>query len=256
MFAQRFDASMNGVSLASIDPEIILCDVRQQAPRVKTDLFERAARAGQRVTSRRRQSLTVELVFAVRIYSMAMRDRVMSQVAKWAGDGGWLTVSNRPGQRLRVQVEEAPTVQSSLKWTEEIVLRMTAYERPYWEDAYPVVSTITSNGTIRPSGTLRDAYVECRVTNKGTGTLTSFTATCGTTHMTIRGLSLAPDKTAVIAYTDDDLLVIREDGVSALDKRTADSDDDLIAITREINTINITADQDVQAVFSSRGRYL
>jgi hypothetical protein len=74
--------------------------------------------------------------------------------------------------------------------------------------------------------------------------------------MTLTGLSLAAGKTAVIAYTDDDLLVIREDGESALDKRTADSDDDLIAITREMNTISITADQDVQAVFSARGRYL
>lgn len=252
----RYDASINGVSLASVAPEIIICDIRQPTPKVKTDLFERAARSGQRVTNRRRQSLTVELSFAVRIYSMATRDRVMSQVAKWAGDGGWLTVSNRPGERLRVHVDEPPTVESSLKWTEEIVLRLTAYERPYWEEAYPTIATITSAGTLRPAGTLRDAFVECRVTNKGAGTLTTFTATCGSTHMTLTGLSLAAGKTAVIAYTDDDLLVIREDGKSALDKRTADSDDDLIAITREMNTISITADQDVQAVFSARGRYL
>lgn len=250
----RFDAYLNGVSFAQLDPAIILCDIVEKPPKEDRDEAKRALHPGTRISSRTRRSLPVELIFCIREYDIQARARVMDKVAEWAGDGGWLTVNTRPGQRLYV-TPELPALGSSLKWTEDITLTLTAYERPYWEQQWPTTAIITESGSLCPTGTFPTAYVECDVTNTGDADLTILTLTCADTFITLEGLAVPHGEHVKVHYTDDDIFRITAAGASALANRTAESHDDLIAFARRSNAIAVAADQPVSAVFSARGRY-
>lgn len=251
----RFDAMLNGVSFAGLDPAIILTDINEQAPKEDIETASRAIHPGTRLTFRRRRNLSVRLTFVVREYDPARRATLMDKIADWAVDDGWLVLSTRPDQRLYVHADTLPAMGSSLRWTDDIIIAMTAYERPYFEARWPVVSVISEQGSICPLGTVPEAYVEVDVTNKGAGDLTTLTATCATTRIKLEGLSVPPGEHIRIAYTDKDVLTITAAGVSALANRTADSHDDLIAYTRQSNIITVEADQPVTAEFSARGRW-
>lgn len=251
----RFDAYLSGVSFAQLDPAIILRDIEEMRPDEEREEARRAIHPGMRISARVRRSLSVRLIFCVREYDVAARARVLDKIAEWAGDGGWLTINSRPGQRLYVIPDSLPALGSSLRWTEDMEMTLTAYERPYWEQQWPTVVSIADSGNIRPVGTLPEAYVECEATNTGDGALTTLTLTCGDTAITLEGLDVPAGERVSIAYTDRDVLQITAAGASALANRTAESHDDLIARTRQDNAIAVSADQPVTAIFRARGRY-
>nr|MBR4281678.1 hypothetical protein [Clostridia bacterium] len=149
----RFDAALDGASFAEIDETVILLDIDEPPAEEDIDLARRAMHPGTRITSRIRRKLSVRLRFVVREYDIARRAWIMDRITAWAAKGGWLTINSRPGQRLRVVPERLPAMGSSLKWTAEIELTLTAYERPYWEQIQPMRVTITGEGTITPDGT-------------------------------------------------------------------------------------------------------
>lgn len=251
----RFDAAINGVSLSGLDPYILLADIDERPPEYRQELAARAIRSGQRISARTRLSLPVALKIHITTPHILTRSHVMQRLAEWVGDGGWLTINTRPDQRLYVYPDPAPSMGSHLSWTDEIEVTLTAYERPYWEQAFPAIAVIAEQGSICPIGTVPDAYVEVDVTNSGEGDLTTLTVTCATTRIKLEGLAVPPGEHVKIAYTDKDVLTITAAGVSALANRTADSHDDLIAYTRQSNIITVEADQSVTAEFSARGRW-
>lgn len=251
----RFDAYLNGVSFAHLDELILLRDINELPPQEDVQQTRRGLHPGTRITSRVRRSLSLRLVYNVREYDITARARVLDKIAAWAGNGGWLTINSRPGQRLYVVPEDLPSMGSSLKWTDDMEMTLTAYERPYWEQQWPVVSTITFTGNIIPLGTLPEAYVECDVTNTGDDALTSLTLSCDATKIALEGLNVPPGEHVTISYTDTGLMQIMAAGASALANRTAESSDDLIAIAKKKNGIAVLADQSVSATFKARGRF-
>lgn len=251
----RFDATMNGQSISQIDPALTLRDIIELDADVDKQYAPRAIHPGTRISARVRRSTTVRLVYIVRERDVAARTAIINKLADWAGEGGWLTISTRPDMRLRVEADQSPRVDSALKWTQDLTLDLTAYSRPYWEDMFPVQSVITEKGVIRPRGTYPIAYVQADITNTGSGALTTCEVTCGDTKITLNDLVVAPGEHVTISYDDDDILHITAGGFTALDKRTAASHDDLVAMTRVDNTISVSCDQPVCAVFYARGRY-
>lgn len=251
----RFDASLNGVSFANLDPKIILTDVNEEPADEDIETARRSLHPGTRLTYKVRRKLSLRFTFSVREYDMHRRSELIDKIADWAGDGGWLVLSSRPNQRLYVHPDTPPSQGSSLRWTDDLEMVLTAYERPYFEARWPTVAVITDSGTITPTGTYPTAYVEVDVANAGDGDLTSITITCADTHITLEGLQVPAGEKVSISYTDMDVMVITSAGASALANRTADSHDDLIAATRKANDIAVEADQPVSATFSARGRY-
>lgn len=251
----RFDATINGVSLSSLDPHVMLADIDEAPAEYTQETANRAIHPGQRYSARVRRSLTVRLKIHITTPHILIRSQVLDKVADWVGDGGWLTVLTRPNQRLYVYPDTPPALGSSLDWTGEIEVALTAYERPYWEQVHPTVAVITDSGTIIPTGTVPEAYVEVDAKNVGTGNLTEITLTCADTSIRLEGLTVPAGGHVIITYTDKDVMVITADGVSALANRTAESSDDLIARVRTANAISVTADQAVSAVFRARGRF-
>lgn len=252
----RFEATLNGVAFSNLDPTIILRDIEEMPPNTESTTVKRAIHPGMRVTSQVRRALSLKLIFCVREYDISARSRVLDKIACWVGNGGWLTINSRPGQRLFVMLDRPPSLGSSLKWTGDMEMTLTAYDRPYWEQQWPTAVTITDIGNITPIGTHPDAYVECDVTNIGDGDLTGMEIICGGTKIRLEDLSVPSGEHVQIRYTDRDVLTITAAGKSALANRTDDSSDDLIAHTRQQNAVAISADQPVSAIVYARGRFL
>lgn len=251
-----FEASLDGQSLSAIAPDILLLDVIERPVREDKQTAARALHPGLRLAHRMRQSLSVDLVIMIRDRSVRRRAEVMRSVAEWAWGGGWLTVNTHPGERLRVAAEEQPVMGSSAAWTDKITITLTAYECPYWEADEATEVTITDEGTLRFPGGAVDSVVEVTATNTGADALTTITFGCGSTTITLEGLSVPAGESVAIAYTDDDIMTITAAGASALSSRTAESDDDLRAVPNEDNAISVSADQSVSATFYARGRWL
>lgn len=252
----RFDAVLNDRSLCEIDASIILVDISERAAEQTILTESRAMKAGTWITNIHRERLSVRLTFVIRERDVVKRSQIMDDVIQWASNGGWLSLSTRPSQKLYVNSNVLPALGSALRWTDEIIMELTAYERPYWEQVDPTVETITDSGTITPDGTVPDVYVECDVVNNGADDLTAVALICDDTFIALEGLAVPSGGHVVISYTDKDVLTITADGESALSSRTAESHDDLIARSRQENSISVEADQPVEATFSARGRYL
>ena len=249
----RFEATLNGVAFSNIDEKLILRDIEEMRPRETQNESPRATYPGTRVSSRVRRALSVRLVFCVREYDITKRADVLDKVAKWAANGGWLTINSRPGQRLYVRPDEMPSMGSSLKWTEDMYMTLTAYENPFWEDE--TAKTLTGNGYLNPGGTYPTAYVSCDITNAGHAALTKVTVNCGSTKIILDGLYITNGQTVSIGYTDDGILQITANGVSALANRTPDSSDDLMIRGGVSTWVSVTSNVTVTRVFSTRGRY-
>lgn len=256
----RFEATLNGVAFSNIDEKLILRDIEEMRPRETQNESPRATYPGTRVSSRVRRALSVRLIFCVREYDITKRADVLDKVAKWAANGGWLTINSRPGQQLYVRPDEMPSMGSSLKWTDDMYMTLTAYENPFWEAETAATLAITTsattiNGYLKPVGTYPTAYVSCYVTNTGSAALTQLTVRTPRSSIQLTGLNVPNGKTVSIGYSDDGILMITANGTSALANRTASSADDLIATCNAQNTVSATANVTIKATFTSRGRY-
>lgn len=143
---------------------------------------------------------------------------------------------------------------SALNWQEQMQAVFTAYELPFWQDITPSRETITANGSLFVPG-IGEAMCDVEVANKGSSAITTLTLTCGDTEMIFSGISLAKGETLVLSHDDLGLLSAKIGNTSVLNKRTAESDDDLIAMCGQYNTITVSGGT-VSAVFKARGVYL
>lgn len=252
----RFEAALNGTKFSEIDPAVILLDINEIPAKQTINTVQRGMRAGMRVTSRKRSSLSVRLQYVVREYDIEARARIMDKIAAWVGNGGWLTVNSRPGLRLFVTPDGLPGMGSSLRWTNELSITLTAFAQPYWQQEQPTEVSTTGTGVISPIGTVEEVCAECSAINTGDGVLTALTMTCGNTYIKLERLEVQPGERVEVRYTDDGVLTITAGGKSAMLNRTADSSDDLKARSRVKNIIGVASDQPVTATFAVRGLYL
>ena len=260
----RYDATLNGHSLSDVAEEIIIRDIIEEPPKVDRQTDKRALRHGYRVSGVIRRSLSVRIVYNVRAYDESRRAEILDSIARWAGDGGWLTISTRPMLRLYVRPEDFPSLSSSLKWTEDLSLTLTAYEQPYWEERLPAVLSAQTapdgdgyafSGALNPRGTVQAVPVTLTMTNTGGAALTNLTITAADTSIVLERLSVQPGEAVAIAYTDDDILTITGGGASILSARTAESSDELLIRPGQENPITITSDAPVSGTVEARGRW-
>lgn len=246
----RYDCMMDGVALSSVAPSIYVLDIQESAPRYVEELSARPIRPGQRVLRRVRESLAVTVTIAIREYDVTRRKNVCSHIAAWA-QGKYLSINDRPDQRLLVVCSTPPTVASALKWTESIRMTFTAYEIPFWEEVYPVrTATTTGSATLRPVGTVEAVPLLAEITAQSAIDTLSISVNGGS--YAFSGLGMAAGDVLTIGY-EDGVQVMRVGAESALSKRTPESSDDLYVRCGEANKITITADGSYSAVFSARG---
>jgi hypothetical protein len=106
-----------------------------------------------------------------------------------------------------------------------------------------------------PPGTQDIAFLEAEITNSGGTTMNTATLSVGGRSFVFAALGLAAGKTLIIAYDADHRLTMTIDDVSVLDKRTSASEDDLILIQRETNTVSVTTANVCAVKLTARGQY-
>ena len=264
----RFEAQLNGRKFSDIAPELILRDIAETPADMDVSTMRFANKPGQRMSSMVRTSLSVRLVYVIRTQDIQRRMEIRDLIMEWAGNGGMLTINTRPGKMLNVVCEYDTALESSLRWTQDLSLTLTAYGFPYWCDAAETVKVVKSNstnqglnsyaGTVYMSGQ-RDAYVSVSIHNNGNGAMTKLNITCDETVIKLSGMSL-PAGHVVRIYYDNDVLRIIDNtatpSVSLLSYRTADSNDDLMLPAGMDSIIHVSADQAFDGTISARGVWL
>lgn len=247
----RYSASLDGKQLHEIDASIIILDIVEAAPRMNVTVLNRI-NGGQMLTGRTRKSLTVSITFEVHEYDTVKRKAVFQKIASWAENGKYLSVSDRPGQRLRIVPDAAPVATSALKWTKAETVSFTAYASPYWEAAAPVLQEAagtTGEIAFTPDFTADKSYMTFELVNNGASDLGSVSVTANDTFMHFTGLDIAPGETFSVTYDDDGHLLL------PVARRTPDSSDELVVYGGRENAVSFVCDQPVTIRFSVRGRY-
>ncbi len=249
----RFSCALNGVTPESIDPTLRVTDLTELPPKCRI-VTAPTGKHGLRLLRRVRESLTVRIFFIIPEYDPARRRALAAKLHAWGENGGLLTVSDRPGQQLRVVCDTLPML-SALCWSDEIRMEFTAYTDPFWEFAEATRAEITDAGTLTLPGSAVECPASVTATNLGNEPLTTITLTCGDTQMTFEDLALAPGETLILQMADG-LLEAAAADVSILMCRTPESSDLLLAMGGTENAVSVQADQPVQAAFKARGRLL
>ena len=254
----RYLVGLDGVELSAIAPEIIVTDITHNAPVREVRAYDIAGRNGKLYTRTVTSSTGVTVSFEIHTPDVRRRAAIMEEVQRWAMPGGVLTTSDRPDRVLRVVCESPPTVGSAQKWTGVCSIGFVAYAVPFWEDETPRFVSITGNGSksLFVPGFAAPAGVEAKVTNTGSGSISSVTLTAGDTSMTFAGVLLESGQTVTIAHDTRGLLTTRIGGASVLDKRTPESSDELELEPGKHATLSVTTDGTASTTFEVRGRYV
>lgn len=252
----RYEAYMDGESLSSIDPKICLLDIQysQVSPNIST--FKVNRRHGALISRTSFNECSVTILFEIHEYNTRKRINILQNIQRWAR-GTILTVSDRPGQRLRCVCKDFPTLNTK-GWTDSISITFVAYQLPFWEEAN--ATTFTMSGTSGESsvyvpGNAPESLVSASLTCSS-GTLSTATLTVNGKSMVLSELAAATPSTVVISYDDDMILHIRHNNVDALGYRTPASVDDLLAVPGKFNTFAFSADQSISLTYTVRGLWL
>lgn len=247
----RYEVMLNGKPLAEVDENILILDVGYPDERRKIDSFKLANRDGSRYHSEYKETSSVDVSFQIRAYAIEERQEICQKVIKWAKDGGWLTINDRPGKRLNVRPTSYPTVTSVQRWTDTLSISFAAYNLPYWQDEEPTTVTLTGTAPteyLDTPGSISKARVEVSIT--ADADITSLTVSAGETRMNFSGLTIREGQTVTIGYAND-ILSIKVGKTSILSRRTGD--DDLLVDCGERSLVGFTANGACTATFSVRG---
>lgn len=265
----RFEATLNGSKFSEIADEVILTDIIEEPASVDVTLARWANRPGQRLSAKTRTALSVRLVYVIRTQDIARRAEVRDLIAKWGKNGGQLTVNTRPNLYLDVTMDTPPALDSSLKWTQELTLTLTAYRLPYWVSntlSEALIDTVAKSdgsgyvsqfASITLDGTVDSATVDCFVSNIGSENLTRLYIKLNNTFMELTGLSVEPSKTIIIEHSYGVVTIrdMSDDTVSYLYARTPQSSDELLGIVGH-NNVYVEANTQVSVYMYGAGWWL
>lgn len=257
--------SFNSVYLDQLDDRILVTGYDEQAANYSLQTVSLAG-GGQRVTADRRESLEVNVRFALRIKPNLMADRgeLFQKVAAWAAVGpAYLRMNAHPGMRLYARCVKLPSAGDLMDWTSEYTITFRAMEVPYWQDS-EATTLITVNGkkqinrNVNIPGTAETvADVEFKITS---GTLAKFTITAGDSKIVLQNLDMSAGETLVIShyhYTGYIRIRIKNASGSyrsAMGARTPESSDDLV-VKPGARAISVTAATAGNLSVSCYGRY-
>ena len=247
----RYNCAIDGQGLQDIDPAICVVDIREDAPETRA-VTAGGIGDGQRVLRMQRAHLRVSVSFEVHAYDPARRKAVAMKACQWARDG-WLTLSDRPGQRLRVRCDALPAVGSALRWTDALTIRFVAYELPYWQEIHPAQAAFSGRSgsvSLAPAGTW-DCCLEAEIT--AMGKVDTLTLSVNGGQWSLVGLGMRAGDVLSIGYDEARRQFMRVGERSVLGCRSAASVDDLLLTARKPNTVGISADGQVSAVVKGRG---
>lgn len=258
-----YSVSLDGVSLDSVSSYVHIYDVIELQPGRTTTTRERLRAPGSIITRDHLASKPVRVQFALLTDILEERTKALSDIAAWAMQGKYLTISDRPGQQLRVVCTDSPVTMSKRKWTDLCEMTFTAFTLPFWEDveAYGTVSIsfadATTEWTVYPrTGNVRETPLCLSITPEEK-TLTAVKIIVNGTEMAFSGLAVPAGNSLTISYPDGYLVAKYTDAdgneVHCLANRTGA--EYLPVITRQENPLTFWADARVKFSALTRGWY-
>ena len=235
-------AALDGVQLDEIDSRILIQGIEPAAGKDQLNTVSLWGGVGSRVTGEHRDSLDIVVKYSLDMKrdQYAERGEVMERVTAWAKKGGWLTISQKPGRRIRVICAQLPAEGDALEWTNRYSLTFRACGVPYWQNTQPShlrLAGVSSGEWQFGVGGTAETVIDAAFTNTSGGTVDALRVACGGSAIALHDLALADGETLVIDHADDGRMcvlrirILSAAGVyrSVLDKRTGESSDDLRA---------------------------
>lgn len=254
----RYDVWLNDIALSEISPNLYVSDIGYQSVKLARQTNRIVSADGQYSGNKDYADVArVAVSFVIREYDTRRRQEIAQNVAKWAANGGWLKTSDRVSQKIYVRPAAFPAVSSVMRWTDALTVEFVAYDYPFWVDECPqsVALETDSAGTLYQPG-VRYGYVEIEIT--AGAALSGIDVHCGDTELILDDLNVVSGDIIRVSYTEDHhILQIKQGNTSLLDKRAAESSDDLIA-NPGLNDISFTTsgNSDATCVFYARGVYV
>lgn len=256
--SRHVEAWINGQSIFSASPLVILREPRIEPAEVELTTGERPGAPGALLVNIKRTRLTVALGFVLRnIFDLAARSRALEQVNAWARDGV-LTLSSMPFRQLQMVVTKRAAMGAIRDYNTVYTIECAAVACPFWQDtAIKFGSASGTSGTINlyPAGSVDRMPLEFTVT-PASETLTSFTIAVNGRQMAFSGFSLPAGQELKVFYDAQMLQWITLNGVSSQGARTRASADNLYLYPNQINAVTFSAGAAVTVQAGARGLYL
>lgn len=253
--------ALNGTQLDSLDSRIIIKAIEEGAGKETISTTPTAGNSGQRVTTRRRESLDVNVKFSLNEDVMATRSTLLETINKWAADGGVLTVGHRTGRELNVICVQCPGAGDVYEWTTVYTITFRAYEVPYWQESTGVSgsnSSASSGSLSLTVGGNTRTVAEITFKNTSGSDCDTFTVSTGDSSISFTSLGLKQNEILSIDHVGK-LIRIRIKNTSgtyrsAMGKRTAASSDDLY-IKPGSKTVTYSAQRAGNFAVTIKGRF-
>lgn len=254
----RYEVTLGGVKLSSIDKNLLILDVAYSGVQPSLKTYNVASLDGYDVSRTFYEKQTVTVTFELHIYDIAKRNEALQKVNAWIGTGRKnLYVNDRKNQYLPVRCTQYATIESVRNWTDPVTIVFETDYIPFWRSSSQKTLTLTGS---KPSGTLKlDGNVgNSLVTIEATANvaITSFKATVGNTNVELKGISVPSGKTLVIDYLHERYLRVRANGSSVMSKLSTASTDNLLAPCGANTSVSIVASGKVTATIKARGLWL
>ena len=253
----RYEVVLNGQSMSEIDERLLILDVNYPDHEYEMQTSTPAGSESTIVDNRKKGKASVTVTFELHVYDIAERQEVLQRVIAWCKNGGTLQVNDRPEQRLNAICENIPALGSVRDWTSPLAIVFSAYTIPYWEDIEETSVSLQGSNTSRTiavPGLAGETPVNVEITSSQT--ITAFAVGAGSNTINVKGISCPPNTPIRIGHDANGLLYIRQNNTSILNKRTAESSDDLKVPCGGNARISVTASASVTAKFSIRGYWL
>lgn len=258
----RYDVALDGQPLSAVDGRVLVLDVTELSPETESIRARWAGREGCLMQDVRRVCLAVRVTLEVHERDPMRRSQVISRVMAWTR-GRMLTVSNRPGQRLRVRCTSLPET-SALCWTQALTLVFTACETPWWEEQTP--SRVLAKSSLDTTVKLylasdAPAPLEATITNVSPSgaAFDSLTIRCGGQALCFVHLGMDAGERLCIGHDDADRLTLAVEGKtgrrSVMANRTPESSDE-IWLQPGPNVLELTSGRTCDWNVWGRGRRL
>ena len=249
----RYRAWIGEEALDDLDPSIIIMDISEDAPKEAVTTEARPG-GGMYLTGQLRQSVTVTISVEIHDTDTIHRQRVLGKILRWGIGGKYLRTSYRPEQRLYIDSIETASV-SALKWTDTLEIKLTAYQRPWWEEenASQAETEETSKSGILTVYNRGDMPCPLEAVFVAIDPLTSVAISCGAGKIALTNISVKTGEEVRIEYDDNGIQSITAAGESAMGYRNGQSDDE-ITLKPGINKVSYSGDGLLSLTVKARGR--
>lgn len=215
---------LNGVDFATVHSSLLLQHINEGDLKLNQRWTDRPG-FGQMLTTNGPQRREITIEFAIRDgRDYVNRLEAFTAVCAWAYDGGWLEVSDRPGQKIYVVPSQMPTIGRLREWTADMSIQFVAGWYPFWEETEPTTSTLTGvtsgSTTLTIPGNVQSCLAAKITSSSGLTSITLGVAETDTEITIERETAITAGKEIRLIYNDQHLLLINASGTDLMRWRT------------------------------------